>query len=157
MRTLETTNLSDLLNQPKRTLARLAGSRRMLLRRRDDEDLVLTTAARAAQDSTAAQATSRVFVELMRRPEGRTLVMDVLPASFPWVRYLPAHEMRTFSVELVETLGAAADLDNSAGFAQLITEWKSTAEVYADPELHAALKRDSGEDYGPVPEPGTAA
>lgn len=31
--------------------------------------------------------------------------------------------------------------------------WKATAEVYADPELHAALKRDSGEDYGPVPEP----
>jgi hypothetical protein len=58
-----------------------------------------------------------VFVELMRRPEGRTLVMDVLPASVPWVRYLPAHEMRRFSVELVETLGAAAELDNSAAVA----------------------------------------
>ena len=70
-------------------------------------------------------------------PNGRcrTLVMDVLPASFPWVRHLPAHEMRWFSVELVETLGAAAELDNSAAVAQLVTGWKATAEVYADPEL----------------------
>jgi len=45
-------------------------------------------------------------------------VMDVLPASFPWVRYLPAHEMRRFSVELVETPGAAAELDNSAAVAR---------------------------------------
>jgi hypothetical protein len=44
-----------------------------------------------------------------------------------------------------------AELDNSAAVAQLITGWKATAEVYADPELRAALKRDSGEDYGPVP------
>ena len=150
------TNLSELLNQPKRTLARLDGARRMVLRRRGAEDLVLTTVLRASQDSTVAKATSQLFIELMRRPEGRALVIDVLPASFPWVRYLPAHEMRAFSVELVETLGAAAELDNSAGFAQLITEWMATAEVYADPELHAELTRDSGEDYGPVPEPGGA-
>jgi hypothetical protein len=151
------TNLSELLNKPKATLARLRGTRRMVLRRRDDEDLVLTTAARALQDSEVMGATNRMFVELMRRPEGRTLVLDVLPATFPWVRYLPPHDVREFSVELVDALGAATELDNTAAVAQLITEWKHTAEVHADPELTAALTRDSGEDYGPVPEPGAAA
>ncbi|MFE4874873.1 hypothetical protein [Streptomyces sp. NPDC056682] len=151
------TNLSDLLNKPKMTLAALRGARRIRLRRRDDEDLVLTTAARAEQDSAVLGAASRMFVEMMRTPEGRTLVLDVLPSSFPWVRYLPAHDMREFSVELVGALSAAADLDSTAGVAQLITEWKHTAEVHADPELYAALTLDSGEDYGPVPEPGAAA
>jgi hypothetical protein len=34
----------------------------------------------------------------------------------------------------------------------MITEWRHTAEVHADPELLAALTRDS-EDHGPVPPP----
>ncbi|MFE2095161.1 hypothetical protein ACWD4L_49210 [Streptomyces sp. NPDC002596] len=110
---------------------------------------MLTTAARAEQDSTVLGATTRMFVEMMRTPEGRTLVLDVLPATFPWVRYLPAHDVRDFSVELVGALGAAADLDSTAAVAQLITEWRHTAEVHADPELYAALTTDSGEDYGP--------
>ncbi|MFE7245967.1 hypothetical protein [Streptomyces sp. NPDC057580] len=143
------TNLSDLLNKPKVTLAALRSARRIRLRRRDDEDLVLTTAARAEQDSTVLGATTRMFVEMMRTPEGRTLVLDVLPATFPWVRYLPAHDVRDFSVELVGALGAAADLDSTAAVAQLITEWRHTAEVHADPELYAALTTDSGEDHGP--------
>ncbi|MCQ4045781.1 DUF6247 family protein [Streptantibioticus rubrisoli] len=151
------TNLSELLNKPKATLAALRGSRRILLRRRDDEDLVLTTAARAEQDQEVMGATSRLFVEMMRTPQGRTLVLDVLPATFPWVRYLPAHDVREFSVELVDALSAAVEMDNTAAVAQLITEWRHTAEVHADPELYAALTTDSGEDFGPVPEPGTAA
>ncbi|MEJ8655050.1 hypothetical protein [Streptomyces sp. MS1.AVA.4] len=93
---------------------------------------------------------------MMRTPEGLTLVLDVLPATFPWVRCLTAHDVREFSVELVESLRAATDLDNAA-VAQLITEWKHTAEIHADPELRAALLTDAGEDFGPVPEPGAAA
>ncbi|MFD4144207.1 hypothetical protein [Streptomyces sp. NPDC058572] len=140
-------NLSELLNKPKATLAALRGARRMVLRRRDDEDLVLTTAARAEQDQEVMGATGRMFVEMMRTSAGRTLVLDVLPATFPWVRHLPAHDVREFS----------AELDNNSAVAQLITEWRHTAEVHADPELYAALTTDSGEDFGPVPEPGTAA
>ncbi|MFE4653554.1 hypothetical protein [Streptomyces sp. NPDC056707] len=137
------TNLSDLLNKPKVTLARLTGARRIRIRRRDGEDLVLTTAARAEQDSTVLGVTGRMFVEMMRTPEGRTLVLDALPATFPWVRYLPARDVREFSVDLVGALGASADLDSTAAVAQLITEWRHTAEVYADRELYTALTTDS--------------
>ncbi|WP_153452429.1 effector-associated domain 2-containing protein [Streptomyces smaragdinus] len=96
-----------------------------------------------------------MFVEFMRRPEGRALVLDVLPAVFPWVRYLPASDVREFSVELVDALAASADLDNPAGLAQLVTAWRNTAEIHSDPDLHAALRTaHTGEDYGPVPDPG---
>lgn len=148
--------LSELLNKPKDTLANLRNARRIRLRRRDDEDLVLTTAARAAQDYDVMGATSRMFVEMMRTADGRTLVLDVLPAAMPWVRYLPAHDVREFSVELVGALGAAAELENTAAVAQLITEWRHTAEVHADPELYAAITADSGEDFGPVPKPAAS-
>ncbi|MGW0694943.1 hypothetical protein [Streptomyces sp. NPDC002738] len=145
------TSLSDLLNKPKATLATLRGAHRMVLRRRGAEDLVLTTAARAEQDHEVMGVISRMFVEMMRTPAGRSLVLDVLPAAFPWARYLPAHEVRDFSVELVCALGAATELDNTAAAAQLITEWRHTAEVHADPELYAVLTTDFGEDFGSVP------
>ncbi|MGW6099811.1 hypothetical protein ACWFRK_37005 [Streptomyces sp. NPDC055157] len=149
--TVVESNLSDLLNNPKATLAALRGARRIVLRRRGDEDLVLTTAARAEQDHEVMGATIRMFVEMMRTPAGRSLVLDVLPAAFPWVRCLPAHDVREFSVELVGSLGAATELDSTAAVAQLITEWRRTAEVHADPELSAALTTDCGEDFGSVP------
>jgi hypothetical protein len=147
--------LSDLLNKPKATLARLAGSRRMVLHRRDDEDLVLTTAERAAQDSAVASATSRLFTEMIRRdPAVLTLAVEVLPAVFPWVRHLPGDAKREFAAEWLETLSAAAALDNNAAVEVVVAEWRSTAEVYADPELYMALtKEHDGADHGPVPPP----
>lgn len=53
--------------------------------------------------------------------------MDVLWASFPWVRYLPVHEMRRISVELVETPGAVAELDNSAAVVQRRPPYRKAA------------------------------
>ncbi|MFD5125715.1 hypothetical protein [Streptomyces sp. NPDC058385] len=55
-------------------------------------------------------------------PKGRMLVLDVLTATFPRVRSLPAHDMRAFSVELVDALGAATLLGDTAGVAQLLAE-----------------------------------
>ncbi|WP_406340586.1 hypothetical protein [Streptomyces sp. NBC_01578] len=135
------TSLSELLNRPKATLATLRGAHRILLRRQGAEDLVLTTAARAKQDHEVMGVISRMLVEMTRTSAGRSLALDVLPAAFPWARYLPAHEVREFSVEL----------DNTAAVAQVIAEWRHTAEVHADPELYAALTTDSGEDFGSVP------
>lgn len=150
-------NLSDLLNKPTATLARLGSTRQLVLHRRDDEDLVLTTAARAAQDSDVMTATSHMFSAMARTTRGHDVILDVLPYAFPWVRYLPTRDLREFATELVETLSAAAEWGNTAAVAQLLTEWRHTAEVHADPELYAALTVDSGDDYGPAHEPGSAA
>jgi hypothetical protein len=148
-------NLSDLLNKPKATLARLAGSRRLVLHRRDAEDLVITTAERAAADNAVVRDTTRLFREMMRKdPMVMTLAVQVLPAVFPWVRHLPENGWEEFAAEWLDSLGAAAELNNNAGVEAVVAAWQHTAEVYADPELFAILTREhDGTDYGPVPRP----
>jgi hypothetical protein len=148
-------NLSDLLNKPKATLARLASNRRLVLHRRDAEDLVITTAERAAADNAVVRDTTRLFREMMREdPMVMTLAVRVLPSVFPWVRHLPEAAWQEFAAEWLESLSAAGELDNGAAVEGLVAGWRSTAEIYADPELYAILTRDlDGTDYGPVPPP----
>lgn len=62
-----------------------------------------------------------------------------------WQRHLPPEARAEMIAELAETPARHLDAVTAA--------WRSTAEVYADPELHAALTRDSHEDGGPVPQP----
>lgn len=144
--------LSDLLNKPKATLARLAGSRRLVLHRRDAEDLVITTAERAAADNAVIRDTTRLFREMIRKdPMVMALAVQVLPAVFPWVRHLPEDAWPEFAAEWLEALSAAGELDNGAAVEGIVAGWRSTAEVYADPELFAILTREhDGTDYGPV-------
>jgi hypothetical protein len=125
------------------------------LHRRDDEDLVLTTAERAAQDSAVVSTYSRLFTEMMRRdPAVMNLAAEVLPTVFPWVRHLPDDAKREFTAEWLETLSAAAAMGNNAAVEGVVAAWRSTAEIYADPELFEILTRDhEGADYGPVPRP----
>lgn len=147
---------SELVNKPKDTVAKLGRSRDLRLRRRDDEDLMLTTAARAEQNNEVISATTRLFVALMQHDEqARALLLDVIPEAFPWVRFLPREDVQAFLVELVGTLRAVEELGTPAPVAQVITEWRHTAEVHADPELFATLTSD-GEDYGAVPTPPTS-
>ena len=144
---------SELVNKPKDTVAKLGQSRDLRLRRRDAEDLVLTTAARAEQNNEVVSATTRMFVALMQHDDhARALLLDVIPEAFPWVRFLPREDVQAFLVELVETLRAVEELDSPAPVVQVITEWRHTAEIHADPELLATLSRD-GEDHGAVPAP----
>jgi Family of unknown function (DUF6247) len=149
-------NLSDLLNKPKATLALLDTNRSLLLRRRDAEDLVLTTAQRAAADTTVVRDTARLFAEMMRtEPMVMALAVQVLPAIFPWVRHLPDDAKEEFAAEWLATLTSAAELHNNAPVEGVVASWRSTAEIYADPELYAILtrKHDKGDDFGPVPRP----
>ena len=148
-------NLSDLLNKPKATLARLASSRRLVLHRRDAEDLVITTAERAAADTAVVRDTTRLFREMMRKdPMVMALAAQVLPAVFPWVLHLPEDARKEFAAEWLEALSAAGELDNGAAVEGLVASWRSTAEIYADPELFAILTSElDGTDYGPVPRP----
>jgi hypothetical protein len=142
---------SELVNKPKDTVAKLGRSRDLRLRRRDAEDLVLTTAARAEQNSELVSATTRMFVALMQHDDhARALLLDVIPEAFPWVRFLPMEDVQAFLVELVETLRAVEELDSPAPVVQVITEWRHTAEIHADPDLLATLTQD-GEDHGAVP------
>ncbi|MFE0462685.1 hypothetical protein ACFW1A_25860 [Kitasatospora sp. NPDC058965] len=147
---------SELLQKPKDTVAKMDRAPRhgIRLTRRDDEDLYLTTAARAEQVVEIVDSTTRMFVALMQsEPKAVTLLTNVFPQAFPWVRFLPTDAVREFLVELVETAKASTALGVVDPIATVIAAWKHTAEVYSDPELFAALTTDSGEDHGRVNPP----
>lgn len=153
-------NFSELINRPKDTVARMQGSLRkgMRLHRRDAEDLYLTTAARADEVVEVVDSTTRMFVALMKHDPGAVRILtEVFPEAFPWVRFLPEPAVREFLVEFVETARASTDLGTVSPIAQVITEWRHTAEVYADPDLYKALTADHGDtDLGDVPVPEVA-
>ncbi|MGW1677551.1 DUF6247 family protein [Saccharopolyspora sp. NPDC002376] len=147
------TPFSELINHPKATVARLSSARELRLRRRDADDLMLTTATRAEQETEVVSAATRIFVAMMQRDGAAlSLLVDVVPEAFPWVRFLPAEDVRAFVVELVDTLRAADAVDNPAPVASVIAAWRHTAEVYADPELYARLTADAA-DHGLATEP----
>jgi hypothetical protein len=83
-----------------------------------------------------------------------TTLPMVLPEAFPWVRSLPAHEVKALARELRDAASAgtpeAAELVDN-----ILAGWQATAEAYADPGTLAALRAPIG-DYGPVPEPHAA-
>ncbi|SNQ51003.1 conserved hypothetical protein [Frankia canadensis] len=44
-------------------------------------------------------------------------------------------------------------LDTLARIALLLTQWRHTAEIHADPALHSGLTREPDRDLGPAPRP----
>jgi hypothetical protein len=147
---------SDLINKPKATLQPLTGAsaHSIRLRRRDDVDLVVTTATRYEQEHEVLTVAVRLFGALVLHRDTEAM-LALLPDVFPWVRFLPVESHRQFLDEFVGTLRASLELDNFTPVAQLITEWKHTAELYADPDLLAQITR-TADDFGPVPEPPLA-
>lgn len=71
-----------------------------------------------------------------------------MPQAFPWLQYLPSGDQSKF----VRELTAAMD-DSPAQVLQLITEWRNTAEIYADPDLLELLRSGVIDDAGAVPAP----
>ena len=55
--------------------------------------------------------------------------------AFAWAQFLPSDARNLFAEELTDTLLAAATIDVYAPVAQLVRDWKATAEIHADPEL----------------------
>jgi hypothetical protein len=141
---------TELIQHPARTAARLAGTRALRLRRRGSADLVLMSADRAQQEGEVVDLTARLLASVLGTPGGTDLVRQVLPTVLPWVRFLPATAASELAAEFVETAHAAAAVDNLAPVSQLLAEWRHTAEVYADPELHTALSRAHEGDHGQV-------
>ncbi|WP_018352175.1 hypothetical protein [Longispora albida] len=151
---LEEVPFTELIQQPVRTTGRLAGRRALKLRRRDAFDLVLMSAERADQEGEVVDLTARLLAAVIREKGGAEVVARVLPDVLHWVRFLPDDDKSEFAAEFVDTAEAAASINNVAPISVLLTQWRHTAEVYADPELLAILTRPLDGDFGPVPRPG---
>ena len=142
---------SELLRQPTETAERVFRTRAVRLRRRDAADLVLMSADRADAEGQIVDITSRLLASVIsRNPE---LIRDVLPTVLPWVRFLPTEELDELASEFVATAEAAAAIGNTVAISQVLTEWRHTAEIYADHELYQALVHQPLDDFGVVPGP----
>jgi hypothetical protein len=160
MSIVEEIPFSQLIQHSRDTIARLEGSqgRQLRLVRRDGEDLVLKSAKRAEADAQATLTAARLISEMLRSDETAALVLRVLPAVFPWMRFLPDTAAREFAAEFAGTARAAAEMGNMAPVVPVIEAWRATAEIHADPDLHRALTVPLDEaDYGPVADPEARA
>jgi hypothetical protein len=146
---------SQLVQQPRETVAKLEDSprRRLRLERRDGNDLILEAADRAEAKDDALRFSGNLFFHLVRNDDGARALLLALPDVFPWVRFLPKADVQAFLVELVDTIHACADMGNIAALMPVVTAWRETAEIYSDPELFKAASAPlDGADYGEVPD-----
>jgi hypothetical protein len=133
---------SELIQKPRDTVSKIdrtGGG--ILLRRRDAEDLYLGLAKEASDTFRAFEIMVTVLAAMARRgPEGVAVLAAATLEAFPWARHLPDDARQAFTTELIDVAGASASLGTTSPLAPVIAAWKSTAEVYADPELSAALR-----------------
>jgi hypothetical protein len=66
-------------------------------------------------------------------------LLEILPELFPWSRFLVADDRVAFAQELVDVMVAPEDPGLPV---QVIAGWRHTAEIYADPDLLAALRSE---------------
>lgn len=89
-----------------------------------------------------AEATDFLSAALAALVHDETLVdrfAAALAGALPWVALLPETERKMFATEAADTLRACASIGRFAAFANLIEDWRNTAEVWSDPALAAML------------------
>jgi hypothetical protein len=141
---------SEFLRQPNEVVAELA-DHDVLLRRRNAPSLRLSEADRDDERSEAFDVLARLLRNLVTHsPTGlEQTIADVLP----WATFLSKRDRAAFVDELTTTLMAAGGIDNLAPVGQMLREWKSTAEIHADPRLARRLRRPIDADGDAVPVP----
>lgn len=127
---------SEFLRQPKSVVAELV-KHDVLLRRRNAPALRLSRADRDDDRSEAFEALSRLLRNLaVNSPSALDGAVD---SVFAWVTFLPDSDRELFVEELTRTLVGAAEVESWAPVAQLLRDWKATAEVHSDPALARRL------------------
>jgi hypothetical protein len=143
---------SELLHHPAATADRLDTVRALRLRRRDAGDLALMRIEQLERDESVVEFATRLLAGLVRS-ENVGLIRSLLRSAVPWVAFLPEADFDAFVTELVDVAQGATALGNLAPVAVCLTQWRHSAEVYADPVLLDILTRELEGDLGPVPPP----
>jgi hypothetical protein len=143
-------SFSDLLRHPNDVAADLDHGD-VLLRRRDEPDLRLTLAGRDAARTEAFRLLAGAFRNVAVHSP-RVLDSAILE-MFAWSEFLPSKDRKAFLDEFSRTLTASAEIDTYGQLAQVVREWKATAEIYADPTLARRLKRPIDTDGVRVSQP----
>ena len=144
-------HFSELLREPKAVIRDLDDGD-VLLRRRGAPALRLTLVDRDDQRADAYAMVGRALRNLAVHAPGT--LGEALLDEFPWTTFLPKTDRAEFIDDFTRTVVAAAELDNFAPLAQLIDEWRATAEIHADPKLARRLRRSIDASDGVVARPG---
>jgi hypothetical protein len=141
---------SEFLRQPNEVVAELE-EHDVVLRRRNAPALRLSDASRDDERAQAFDALARLLRNLLAHsPAGLEEAVDDV---FPWATLLPKRDRVAFVDELGRTLVAASALDSYAPVAQLLQEWRATAEIHADPRRARRLRTAIAADGDPVVAP----
>lgn len=140
---------SEFLHRPAAAADRLDVVRALRLRRRGAGDLALMRAEQLDRDGVVVDLTARLLAGLVRT-QPPAAVRGVLAEALPWVAFLPEADVDQLLTELVAVAQGAASLANLSPVAVLLTQWRHTAEVYADPVLLELLSREPKGDFGPA-------
>lgn len=106
---------------------------------------VLETEGRAR---ATAEATEYVASALTAIAHDETLVARFATAfaeAQPWAAFLPVQDRETFAAEAADTLRACASIGRFTAFADLVEDWRNTAEVWSDPALAESLAAEVSE------------
>lgn len=124
----------------------------VVLSQRGGEPLLLSSLRRREGDRHAVAALAHLLAHALKNQDLVTVLTASLVDEYPWLEFLPEHERAAFLGEFFRVLRASATVDRFTAFDQMIEAWKSTAEIYADPELLARL-RQPGDDATVAPSP----
>lgn len=133
---------SDFVREPTSVFAHLARGP-VELHRRDGEDLVIGLKSTMESSFRGSEIAAHLFAVLLAVvfKSQEQVAAKALSDTFPWARLLPTADVQVFARELSETLEACASIGNMAPLGELISDWKATAAIHADPKLVAELKR----------------
>jgi len=142
----ETYPYSTFLRSPSEVIAALETSD-VELERRDAQNVVLIRSDRFAATRTGMAAAAHVLRMLARRDPD--LAAELFEEEFAWMHWLPEAERHHCVADLLVNLDAGADTGSLVPFALAVAAWRSTAEVWSDPNLAQRLRGPLDGD-GPV-------
>jgi hypothetical protein len=147
-------NISDLVRNPSQVIEQ-AERGEVILHRRGRADLRLMLASMETDSTAMNEIFALLVARLMEKDAGRTLLRETMAKVYPWLRFLPEDARDQCVHELIDVAVACASIRNFAAFQGKVASWRSTAEVYSDPELLAILSGpiEVLEDHGRVPMP----
>lgn len=149
MQTIER-SFSELLRHPNAVTQELDRFD-VVLHRRGEPDLRLSRADRESEREGALLAMARALRSIQLHDP--TVLVRAVTETFGWTEFLPDSERAQFVDEFTRCAAGASDLNVLGAVGQLIREWRSTAEIWADPELSRTLRASLRADGDAVPRP----
>lgn len=106
---------------------------------------VLETEDRVRATAEATDFLSAALAALVHDEALVDRFAESLAAALPWVAFLPEQDREAFATEAADTLRACASIGRFTAFADLVEDWRNTAEAWSDPDLAASLAAEVSE------------